>query len=140
VGEVPGGRAACRTGQTDYCGNQKDDDGDERVDQGCFSGSGCVGVDYIKNDLKRPAATCADYCASLGKTCSNSCTTNRGYKNWGVEAWVNTASCQAYETSGGQATCATDLAIFSNHGERKYRCCCEGGGSFPPATSALWYE
>jgi hypothetical protein len=86
--------------------------------------SECVGVDYLRNTLGLPAATCAAYCASIGKTCSNTCTTNRGFPNWGVEAWVDEATCQAYSTSGGQVTCATNLASFSAPDRKKYRCCC----------------
>jgi hypothetical protein len=91
---------------------------------GSFQYSDCVGVNYLLQDLGLASATCAAYCASLGRTCSNTCTTNRGYNNWGVEAWINTSNCEAYTTSGGQVGCTTNLANYSNHGERKYRCCC----------------
>ncbi len=82
-----------------------------------------MGVDSMLDTLGLPSASCADYCAA-GKTCSESCTTNRGFANWGVEAWGSTGQCQSYSTSGGQVRCSTDLAAFSNHDRRKYRCCC----------------
>jgi hypothetical protein len=89
-----------------------------------FAGAACVGVNYLRQDIGLSQATCAAYCAHLGHGCANTCTTNRGLPNWGVEAWVTTSACESYTASGGQVTCATDLAGFSSWGERKYRCCC----------------
>ncbi|MCP3963395.1 MAG: hypothetical protein GY719_36615 [bacterium] len=92
-----------------------------------FVGASCVGVDYLTGfplNLFLQEASCAAYCDYLGATCTESCTTNRGFPNWGVEAWGTTSQCQSYATSGGQARCTTDLSIYGSWNQRKYRCCC----------------
>ena len=89
-----------------------------------FQANSCTSADLMSSSAPK---TCSAYCARFGATCSNTCTTNRGYTNWGVEAWYTEEECQAYSTSGGQHSCTTDLSIFSNPSMKKYRCCCSGG-------------
>ncbi len=87
-----------------------------------FAGETCVSANGIA--ISSAADTCAAYCVSVGLTCHNTCTTNRGLTNWGVEAWASGADCSAFDTSAGQAMCADDLSQFSDASETKYRCCC----------------
>jgi hypothetical protein len=61
--------------------------------------------------------SCKEYCASVGKTCTPTCTTSRGYPSWAAEAWFPGQSCS------GQQTC--DFAWDDNVGDpQRWRCCC----------------
>ena len=79
-------------------------------------------VDHDHRQLRR--GRCDAYCAHLGQICSNSCTTNRGFGGYGVEAWPTAAECSNYVASMGQTSCSADLTAFTDPSAAKYRCCC----------------
>jgi hypothetical protein len=67
--------------------------------------------------------TCAEFCGIIGKTCVNTCTTSRGYPNWGVEAWFASSSCPT-GTGAGQQYCdfAWDDVVGAAN---RWKCCCQ---------------
>jgi hypothetical protein len=90
-----------------------------------FAANSCVAAASIPASGGFPAATCAAYCAGIQMICTNSCTTNRGGADWGVEAWYSDVDCGQYIASAGQANCTDDLNAFSEPTVAKYRCCCQ---------------
>jgi hypothetical protein len=66
--------------------------------------------------------SCNEYCASVGKACTPTCTTSRGYPNWAAEAWHAGESCSV--PGSGQQTC--DFAWDDNVGNPpRWKCCCK---------------
>jgi len=65
-------------------------------------------------------ANCNEVCNNKGKTFSNTCTTSRGYENWGLEAWWAGQNCQG-DGAGQQRK-----EDFSLDSSIRWKCCCEG--------------
>ena len=67
--------------------------------------------------------SCAEYCAEINKTCVNTCTTSRGYPDWGVEAWFAGQELVCGSTGAGQQFCPfmwDDVVGAAN----RWKCCC----------------
>jgi hypothetical protein len=68
--------------------------------------------------------SCAQYCAEINKTCVNTCTTSRGFPNWGVEAWVAGQELVCGSVGAGQQFCPftwDDVVGAAN----RWKCCCQ---------------
>jgi len=68
--------------------------------------------------------SCAEYCAEINKICVNTCTTSRGYPNWGVEAWVAGQELVCGSVGAGQQFCPftwDDVVGAAN----RWKCCCQ---------------
>ncbi|MBU1976247.1 MAG: hypothetical protein KKG59_07635 [Nanoarchaeota archaeon] len=61
---------------------------------------------------------CNEVCSSQGKMFSNSCTTSKGFRNWGVEAWKD-QNCQG---EGVGQSRHGDLTLVSSV---NWKCCCK---------------
>src|SRR5262249_20779429 len=73
-------------------------------------------VDSRAHDLDAPVwsgflgktlhyGSCGEYCAEINKSCANTCTTSRGYPNWGAEAWTASAALTCGSVGAGQQYC-----------------------------------
>lgn len=84
--------------------------------------SECVGY-----DPQQGVASCNDHCASLGKTCQETCITSRGYPGWGAESWKTLDACADPLVQGvGQQRCdAAGYPWVAQPPEVRYRCCCK---------------
>lgn len=65
--------------------------------------------------------SCASYCASISKTCSDTGTTSRNYPGYGGEAWISADACAAGSAGAGQVSCATP----TDAGGARWKCYCQ---------------
>ena len=68
--------------------------------------------------------SCDQYCAEINKVCANTCTTSRGFPNWGVEAWVAGQELVCGSVGAGQQFCPfqwDDVVGAAN----RWKCCCQ---------------
>ncbi|HEX4959781.1 MAG TPA: hypothetical protein VF173_03010 [Thermoanaerobaculia bacterium] len=67
---------------------------------------------------------CTEFCASVNKTCVNTCTTSRGYPNWGAEAWVAGQQLICGSVGAGQQYCDFTWDDVVG-GPNRWKCCCQ---------------